>query len=185
MTPQLARSVLLLCVLLPPSALLGQAKVDSTSYPRRSTYQHTLEISAPYDATNDKTVLKTAPFLVTPTLALSVLTALDGRHVTKPPSSIVVTFWSQAPVGTYTTDHAVQVILNAADTLRLGNSWLSPQHSPEYTDVLLKSLSVGQFLSIVNASAVTFRLGGTEFALSSSRLQGLREFASRMAPEKP
>jgi hypothetical protein len=174
-----------LCLLVPPAILRGQARVDSTTYPPRGAYQHPLTISAPYDGTYDKTVLQTAPFPVTPTLALSVLTAIDGRHVTKPPSSIVVTFWSSAPAGFYATSHSVRVVLNAIDSLELGNAWLSPQHDPAYTEVLLKGLSVGQLLAIANASRVSIRLGPTEFVLSNSQMQGMRDLASRMAPEAP
>ena len=165
-----------------PAPLVSQGKVDSTSYPPRQAYRHTLRISAPYDPDQGKTVLQTKPFVLDSNLSLSMVAALDGRTVTKPATSIVFTFWSTGPAGRYAGDHSVHVVLGGRDTLNLGNAWLVPNHRAEYNEVLLKGLFLAQFLAIANASTVTIRVGPSTVPLTAAQMQGLRDFASRMAP---
>jgi hypothetical protein len=166
-----------------PVSLVSQGKIDSTSYPPRHAYRHSLRISAPYDPDQGKTVLQTEPFALDSTLALSVLAALDGRVVTKPASSgVVFTFWSTSPAGRYATDRTVSVVLSGHDTLALGKAWPVPKPKPGYNEVLLQGLSLAQFLAIANASSVTIHLGSSTSALTTEQLNGLRDFASRMAP---
>lgn len=178
----LTKFVFVVAAVLPPHLLGAQVKIDSTTYPPSRAYQHPLTITADYDPQYNKTVLKTEPFVLDSTISLSVLTALDGRTVTKPATSVVMTFWSTGPAGRYAPNHKVRVILNRSDTLDLGNAWLAPDHRPEFTEVLLKSSFLGQFLAIANASAVTFLVGPTTLPLSHAQVEGLRDFASRMAP---
>lgn len=165
-----------------PWSLVGQTGLDSTTYPPHRASVHPLTITATYDPQYNKTVLRAEPFVLDSTMSLSVLTALDGRTVTKPAPSVVLTFWSTGPVGSYAPNHRVRVILNRSDTLDLGDAWLSPQHSPEYNEVLLKSSFLGRFLAIANASSVTFLVGPSVFPLSHVQLVGFQDFASRMAP---
>lgn len=179
---RLTRIVFAVAALLPLHRLGAQVNIDSTTYPPPRAYHHPLTITATYDPQYNKTVLRTGPFALDSTTSLSVLTALDGRTVTKAAPSVVLTFWSTAPVGHYASNHKVRVILNRSDTLDLGDAWLSPQHSPEYNDVLLKSSSLGRFLAIANASSVTFIVGPSVFPLPHAQLEGLQDFASRMAP---
>jgi len=169
-------------LLVAPSALPGQARVDSTTYPARRAYHHSLSILVSYDPSQDKTVLQIEPFPLDSSVSLSALTALDGRGFGKPPTSVVLTFWSKGPVGRYASDRSVVVILNGTDSLSLGNAWLAPQPKPGYSEVLLKGLLPGKLLAIVNASTVSMRLGSSVFAITDAQLQGLRDFASRMAP---
>ena len=164
------------------SALTAQGGLDSTTYPARRAYRHALSIVAPYDAGHDKTVLQIAPFPLDSSVSLSALTALDGRRPGKPPTSVVLTFWSKGPVGRYASDRSVVAILNGTDSLSLGTAWLTPQPTPGYNEVLLQGLSPGKLLAIVNASIVSIRLGSSVFAMTDAQLQGLRDFASRMAP---
>jgi hypothetical protein len=165
-----------------PLRLGAQTAIDSTTYPPHRTYLHPLTITASYDPQYNKTVLKTEPFVLDSSISLSVLTALEGRTVTKSASSIVLTFWSTGPAGRYAPNHKIRVILNRSDTLDLGNAWLAPEHRPEYTEVLLKGSFLGQFLAIANASAVTFVVGPSALPLTHAQVEGLRDFASRMAP---
>jgi hypothetical protein len=173
---------LLVSCLVPPSAP-AQSGIDSTTYPPRLAYRHALSIIAPYDGAQDKTVLQIEPFPLDSSVSLSALTALDGRRPVKPPSSVVLTFWSTGPVGRYAADRSVRAILNGTDSLDLGNAWLTPQPKPGYAEVLLKGLSPGKLLAMANASTVLIRLGPSTFMLTDPQLQGLRDFASRMAPQ--
>jgi hypothetical protein len=172
-------------LLLLPSALAAQGEIDSTSYPPRQTYAHSFPVTSAYDAAQDKTVLQVGPFALDSTVSVSVLTALDGQRVTKPATSIILTFWSTAPAGRYATSHAVRVVLNGTDTLDLGNAWLPPNHRPEFSEVLLKGAFLAQFLAIANASSVTFLVGPSTWRLGEAELQSFRNFASRMAPVPP
>lgn len=179
---RLTRFVFAVAALLPLHRLGAQMRIDSTTYPPPRAYTHPLMITTDYDPQYNKTVLRTEPFVLDSTISLSVLTALEGRTVIKPATSVVMTFWSTGPAGRYAPNHRVRVILNRSDTLDLGNAWLAPDHRPEYTEVLLKSSFLGQFLAIANASAVTFLVGPTTLPLSHAQVEGLRDFASRMAP---
>jgi hypothetical protein len=139
-------------------------------------------IVAPYDSDQNKTILQTAPFPLSSSLFISVLTALDGRVVVTPAPNAVFTFWSTAPAGLYAANSRVSALLDETDTLDLGKAWLTPNPRPGYTEILLKGAFLGQFLSIVNAKTVVLTIGPTSIRLSDTQLAVLRDFASRMAP---
>jgi len=163
----------------------GQAFIDSTHYPPRAPYPHSVKIVAPFDADQGKTVLQTEPFPLDSTLAASLLTALDGKTVTAPAENAVFTFWSTGPLGRYAGDREVRAILNGVDTLDLGKGWLTPNPRPGYSEVMLKGVFRAQLLSIVNATTVTLIVGPTIVTLTGTQLAVLRDFASRMAPVNP
>ena len=164
-----------------PGAAMAQA-LDSTTYPARRAYTHDLRISAPYDPEHNKTVLQTERMELTPTLAMSALSALDGRTVTKPADGVVLTFWSTATPAQFAADRAVQLVLNDSVTLDLGKAWLTPNPAPGFVEVMLTSVSVSRFLALANARTARIRIGATGVRLPASIHDGLRDFASRMAP---
>ena len=165
-----------------PVTALAQVPRDSTHYPPRAQYPHSVAILAPYDSDQNKTVLQTAPFSLTSSLSISVLSALDGKVVVTPAPNVVFTFWSTAPGGLYASNTRVLALLNDTDTLDLGKAWLTPNPRPGYTEVLLKGALLGQFLSIVNSKTVVLSIGPTTQRLTDTQLAILRDFASRMAP---
>ena len=173
------------CVLacLLPAVARAQDGIDSISVPPRRAYQHSLSIVAQYDPSQGKTVIQIEPFPLDSLVSLSTLAALDGPRPRTPASSVVLTFWSRAPAGRYASNRSVHVVLDGTVVLDLGNAWVTPQPKQGYGEVLLKSLSLGKLLAMANASAVVIRLGASSFTLTDSQHQGLRDFASRLAPE--
>jgi len=178
-----ALRILVFAIVALGSRVVQAQSLDSTTYPPRRVYTHSVQISAPFDREYNKTVLQTARIELTPTLAVSALVALDGRTVTKPAEGVTLTFWSTATPAQYKDNRAVELVLNDSIHVALGNAWSVPNPAPGFVEVLLKSMSLGRFLSLANARSARLQLGGGVVTLPGPVLEGLRDFASRMAPE--
>ena len=175
--------MLLACAVLAGVSQAAVAQgIDSVTYPLRGAYAHLVKISSPYDSEHDKTVLQTAAIPLSTSLGISALSALDGRAVTTPATGVVLTFWSTARPPQYAENRDLRLILNDSLTIDLGKAWLTPNPAPGFVEVLLKSVSVGRFLMIANARTVRIQLGATDVRLPPAVIEGLRDFASRMAP---
>jgi len=160
-------------------------RVMPRQYPPKTTATHGLRVHTDYDPQYDKTVLQLDPVHLDSTLQLSALVALDGREVTKEADGVVLTFWSTAPQKRFQENRAVVLQLDDAPPTALGPAWLEPNPRPGFSEIMLKSLSLEQWLGLAAAKRATVTVGDQHHVLAPRLLAAIRDFASRMAPLSP
>jgi hypothetical protein len=140
-------------------------------------------VHAEYDSQYDKTVLQLDPTPLDSTLRLSALVALDGRDVRKEADGVVLTFWSTSLERRFQEHRGVTIALDGGGPTSLGAAWVQPNPRDGFSEVLMKSLSVDQWLALASARTATITLGDKSYSLQPL-LAAIRDFASRMAPRR-
>jgi hypothetical protein len=153
-------------------------------YPARTPATHGLSVHAEYDPQYNKTVLQLDPAPLDSTLRVSALVALDGREVTKEADGVVLTFWSTSPQKRFQENRAVILQLDDASPINLGPAYLLPNPRPGITEIMMKSLSLEQWLAIATAQRAALSIGDQHYVLTAPLIAAIRDFASRMAPLK-
>ncbi|MFI5231608.1 MAG: hypothetical protein ACHQSE_03745 [Gemmatimonadales bacterium] len=141
-------------------------------------------VHSDYDPKFDKTVLQLDPAPLDATLRISALVALDGRKVTKEAPGVVLTFWSTAPRKLFQDKRNVSLVIDHAAPISLGAAFLQPNPRPGYTEILMSSTSLDQWLVLAKARTATLSVGDFSYDLTPELLAAIHDFASRMAPRK-
>lgn len=139
-------------------------------------------VHADYDPQYDKLVLQLDVAPLDESLGISALVALDGRNIRKEADGVVLTFWSVAPQKRFQQARAVTLSINDAPPIDLGAAYLQPNPCPGFTEILLKGVSLDQWLALAEAPAAKLTVGDLSYALSPELLAAIRDFASRMKP---
>lgn len=174
----------LLGVLASAAPLSGQ---DSTHairhYPARPVVP-ARGVHADYDAKFDKTVLQLDPDPLDATLRVSALVALDGREVRKEAPGVVLTFWSTGSPKQFQNKRDVSLAIDGGRPIPLGAAFRQPNPRPGFSEILMSSTSLDQWLMLAAARRATLTIGDFSYDLKPDLLAAIRDFASRMAPRK-
>ena len=141
-------------------------------------------VHSEYDPKFDKTVLQLDPEPLDATLRLSTLVALDGREVRKDAPGVVLTFWSTAPEKRFQDKRNVTLIIDGAAPIALGAAFLQPNPRPGFSEILMSSTSLDQWLTLAKARSARLTIGNFSYNLTPELLAAIRDFASRMTPRK-
>jgi hypothetical protein len=161
------------------------ARATPRHYPVKTPATHGLSVHADYDPQYNKTVLRLDPVPLDSTFRVSALVALEGRDVVKEADGVVLTFWSTWPLKRFQQNRAVTVQLDDASPTDLGTAYLFPNPRPGFSEILMKSVSLEQWLAIASAQRATLTVGDQRYVFSPRLLAAVRDFASRMAPPSP
>lgn len=163
------------------SSLLGQSSSRvARHYPPAGA--RIAGVHAEYDALRGKTVLQLDPMPLDASLRLSALVALDGQIVRKEAPGVVLTLWSTAELTRFHERRAVTLALDGARPVSLGSAELVSKPRPGFTEILLTSVSLDQWLALASAHKAKFTVGDFSYELKPQLLAAIRDFASRMAP---
>ena len=141
------------------------------------------EVHSEYDPQYDKTVLQLDLVPLDRSVGISALVALDGREVRKEADGVVVTIWSVASEKRYQQDRHISLSIDGAASVDLGQAYLQPNPRRGFTEVLMKSFSLDQWLQLAAARSAKLGIGETTYELSPQLLTAIRTFASRMEPK--
>jgi hypothetical protein len=174
----------ILIALLLSAPLRGQDSTNTVRhYPPRPAVA-AAGVHSDYDPKYDKTVLQLDPAPLDATLRLSALVALDGRDVRKEAAGVVLTFWSTAPQKRFQDKRNVSLAIDGAAPIALGAAFLQPDPRPGFSEILMSSTSLDQWLMLAKARTARLTVGNFSNDLTPQLLAAIRDFASRMAPRK-
>jgi hypothetical protein len=176
-------STVVLLTLVFSAPLLAQDSANARQYPPKPATRG-VGVHVQYDPQYDKSVLQLDPTPLDATLRLSALAALDGRPVRKEADGVVLTFWSTAPAKRFQDKRTVSLSLDGAAAVSLGSASLVANPRPGYTEILMKSVSLDQWLAISKAGSVRLWVADVAYDFSPQLIASIRDFASQMAPQK-
>jgi hypothetical protein len=160
-------------------------RVTSRHYPVKQPATHGLSVHADYDPQYNMTVLQLDPVSLDSTFRVSALVALEGHDVAKEADGVVLTFWSTSSEKHFQQNRAVTLQLDDASPTDLGNAYLVPNPRPGFSEIMMKSVSLEQWLAIAAAKRATLTIGDQRYVFSPRLLAAVRDFASRMTPANP
>jgi hypothetical protein len=156
----------------------------NTSIPPRGKYKHNYTITEEFDRFKEATVVKLLPVLGGPrgkVNNLLVSYSYEGK-VPAVPSTVNFTLASQADSWMYLKCYDLSWLLDGRIHMSPGSGHEGQVGDGYVLELITSKLSVDEFLQIVNAEKVEGKVCNTEFVLTPSQMEALRDVASRMQP---
>ena len=106
----------------------------------------------------------------------------QGADTSRYPKPGPSTHGLSVPTKRFQQDRAVTPQIDGGAPINLGRAYLTPTPREGFTEVMITSVSLEQWLALAKAKQASFSVGASRFILPPTLLAAMRDFASRMAP---